>query len=234
MSEPVPDPSRGQGRRAEEVANWYFRLNGFLQIPGFVLHSEVPRQQISDADILGVRFPYSHELLHDVRMTDDRWILQNTSPGQVLFIVGEVKVGTCKVNGPWNEPNRGGMEKVIRRIGFAPDEMTQEIATSLYNQLYWQNDDFTVQYVAVGASRNHELSTRFRKLKQLLWSEIAAFLFERFTGFGPIKGVPTQWPVFGREFARAVERSRIQHVQGAESFVERYIESGIQGLRDQQ
>jgi hypothetical protein len=231
MSEHVPEPSTGQGRRAEEVANWYFRLNGFLQIPGFVLHSEVRRQQISDADILGVRFPFSHETLHEVRMTDDRWISQSTLPGQVLFVIGEVKVGKCGVNGPWTDRTRGGMEKVIRRIGFAPDEMTQAIADSLYNQLVWQNDDFAVQYVAIGASSNHELSTRFRKLKQLVWPEIAAFLFERFGGFGPIKGVPTQWPRFGKEFARAVERREIRHVNDASDFVQQYIENGPQGLK---
>lgn len=28
------------GRRAEEVAQWYFRLNGFLMIPSFVLHPD--------------------------------------------------------------------------------------------------------------------------------------------------------------------------------------------------
>ena len=26
------------GTRAEEVASWYFRLNGFLSLPGFVVH----------------------------------------------------------------------------------------------------------------------------------------------------------------------------------------------------
>ena len=29
---------RDRGERAESVAAWYFRLNGFLSIPGFVVH----------------------------------------------------------------------------------------------------------------------------------------------------------------------------------------------------
>lgn len=28
------------GNRAEEVADWYFRLNGFLLTPGFVVHPD--------------------------------------------------------------------------------------------------------------------------------------------------------------------------------------------------
>jgi hypothetical protein len=231
MSEQVPEPSRDQGQRAEDVANWYFRLNGFLQIPGYVLHSDVSRQQITDADVLGVRFPYSQITLREIRMTDDRWITQITALGRVLFVIGEVKVATCRVNGPWTDRSRLGMEKVIRRIGFAPDEMTSDITECLYNDLFWQNDDFAVQYVAVGAATNHDLSRRYRKLKQLTWSDIAAFLFERFTGFGQIKGVPTQWPRFGKDFARAIERSEIRHASDATDFVQRYIELGPQGLR---
>jgi hypothetical protein len=231
MSKSSRDPSLLQGRRAEEVANWYFRLNGFLQIPGFILHSDVPRQQITDADVLGVRFPYSCEMLNGVRMIDDRWLSQVTLPNQVLFVIGEVKVSTCKINGPWTDPTRGGMEKVIRRIGFASDAMTRAIADSLYQQLFWQNDDYAVQYVAIGTTSNHELTHRFRKLKQLLWPDIAAFLFERFNGFGPIKGVPPQWPLFGRAFARAFERKYIEHLQQAHSFIQQYIELGDSALR---
>jgi hypothetical protein len=223
---PQGDPSQGQGRRAEEVASWYFRLNGFLQIPGFVLHSDQARRAITDADLLGVRFPYSQEFLRGIRMTDDRWLSETTSPGQTLFVIAEVKTSLCHVNGPWTNRQLGGMEKVIRRIGFAREEMIQAIADSLYNTLHWQNDDFIVQYVAMGDRTNHELTTRYRKLKQLTWPDVASFIHERFSSFGDVKGGHSQWPTFGREFARAVQRGRIPHLNDAAAFVSRYIESG--------
>ncbi len=218
--------SERQGRSAEEVANWYFRLNGFLQIPAFVLHSDMPRQAITDADLLGVRFPYSRETLRGIGMADDRWIIAAMRPGQTLFVIAEVKTGTCKVNGPWADCDRGGMEKVIRRIGFAPEDMTAEIAKSLYDTLHWQNDDFLVQYVAIGKAPNHDLRTRFPKLKQLIWSEIAGFLFERFRDFGQLKGSHPQWPQFGRQFARAQLNGDLQHIDQASLFVQEYIEIG--------
>ena len=116
---------------------------------------------------------------------------------------------------------------VIRRIGFAPEDMTSDIATSLYNTLHWQNDDFLVQYVAVGKSPNHELTKRYSKLKQLPWSEVSGFMFERFRGFGQLKGTHPQWPEFGQQFAHALLHGRLQHIEDATPFVLDYIEKGI-------
>ena len=31
---------RERGKRAEEVTEWYFRLNGFFLIPGFIVHPD--------------------------------------------------------------------------------------------------------------------------------------------------------------------------------------------------
>ncbi len=45
----------------EKVAYWYFRLNGFLQIENFVIHSKRRSSQRTDADLLAVRFPYRAE-----------------------------------------------------------------------------------------------------------------------------------------------------------------------------
>lgn len=217
------DTSNERGQRAEEVANWYFRLNGFLQIPGFVLHSDEARRQISDADIVGVRFPYSGESLRGIRMIDDRWVQQLSSPRKILFVIAEVKAKGCKLNGSWTNDMQGGMERVIDRIGFAPEAMTAEIAKSMYDTLNWENSDFCMQYVTIGSQKNHDLR-RFPKLVQLTWEDIAAFLFERFHGFGAIKGVHNQWPPFGQHFAR--EFYHIAHAGDALTCVSEYINSG--------
>jgi hypothetical protein len=53
---------RGRGDRAEDVAHWYFRLNGFLSIPGFVVHPDVSRDYpLTEADLIGVRFSHSRK-----------------------------------------------------------------------------------------------------------------------------------------------------------------------------
>jgi hypothetical protein len=51
-----------RGERAEDIASWYFRLNGFLSIPGFVIHpDECRRHPRTEADLMGGRFPHSTE-----------------------------------------------------------------------------------------------------------------------------------------------------------------------------
>ena len=37
------DAAIKKGQRAEEIAEKYFRLNGFFLIPGFVVHPDAPR-----------------------------------------------------------------------------------------------------------------------------------------------------------------------------------------------
>lgn len=61
------------GDRSEQVANWYFRLNGFMTIPGFVVHPDLREwetPQRTEADIIGVRLPFSCEYA-DKKMKDD-------------------------------------------------------------------------------------------------------------------------------------------------------------------
>jgi hypothetical protein len=60
------------GDRSEQVANWYFRLNGFLSIPGFVLHPDKrQRFPLTEADLMGVRFANSVEEIDGRKMVDD-------------------------------------------------------------------------------------------------------------------------------------------------------------------
>ena len=39
------------GQRAEEVASWYFRLNGFLSLPGFVVHLDQDKAEFGEDGI---------------------------------------------------------------------------------------------------------------------------------------------------------------------------------------
>jgi hypothetical protein len=78
-----------RGRRAEEVANWYFRLNGFLSIPGFILHPDrVQRYPETEADLIAVRFPYSAEILGGRSMIDVEILLQiDMTKTRVVFVL---------------------------------------------------------------------------------------------------------------------------------------------------
>ena len=56
------EKDKERGDRAEEVAEWYLRLNGFFLIPGFIVHPDKRRNTPrTEADFLGIRLKYSSE-----------------------------------------------------------------------------------------------------------------------------------------------------------------------------
>lgn len=221
--------NKKRAERAEIVASWYFRLNGFLSIPGFIVHPDKrqghPR---TEADLIGVRFPYSAEEIAGRRMTDDALLLNLASHNRTLFVLIEVKVDLCKVNGPWSRQAEGNMQRVIRRLGFT-EKGVNDVADEMYKTLRWDDNKFALQYVTIGARRNPTLQKNFKGLVQITWSEIAVFLFARFRDFPeklPDTGRPVhaQWPDFGRSYGGAF--SGLRSEKDSLSAVLRYIETG--------
>ena len=51
--------------QSEQLGYWFLRLNGFLSTVNFVVHPGVGRNQGTDVDILGVRFPWRAEVIED-------------------------------------------------------------------------------------------------------------------------------------------------------------------------
>ena len=226
MTPPTQDPSHDKGERAEEVASWYFRLNGFLAIPGFVVHGEVPGRQITEADLLGVRFAHTVERLSGIKMTDERWMQELCDEGHTLVVIVEVKASNCSVNRRWSERSAGAMERAIRRLGFARPDEAETIANAMYDRLHWKGSRYVLQFVSIGSRCNGTNRERYPDLVQLTWDDIAAFLWERFSAFGKKKGVPGQWPEFGHLFAKAVLHKQIDGLGDSKEAIRQYIRDG--------
>jgi len=227
-----------RGKRAEEVASWYFRLNGFLTIPGFVVHpDQLRRFPRTEADLLGVRFPYSREFISDRQMNDDALLAGIDNSGhRTVFVLVEVKTDLCNINGPWSNRDEKNVHRVLRRLGFAEESLVNEIAESMYDTARWEDGATVLQYVCVGARKNDGKQRQFPNLVQINWSEVAEFLWARFAAF-PEKlpdGRPVheQWPDFGQEYGEWVNRMRYANAQPADtnvrslSAVSSYISSG--------
>ena len=239
--------SKRKGERAEDVARWYFRLNGFLSIPGFVVHLDKSRAHISrdgtprfartEADLMGVRFVGSREMINGRDMEDDSTLtaLATGRNMQALFILVEVKAGICKMNGPWTSRDSQNMQRVIRRLGFARDEReVEDIASAMYAAGRYQDDYYTLQYICVGAEKSAELETTFPKVMQIVWRDIGKFLAERFGAFPeklPDGHVHEQWPEFGRKFGEwfGSNRRADDVVNKASGAVERYVRDSSMG-----
>jgi len=221
---------RRRGVRAEHVSNWYFRLNGFLSIPGFVVHpDELRRFPMTEADLIAVRLPHSQEWIADRKMVDDPLLTCLASTTKTLFLLVEVKTDLCNINGPWSERASGNMQRVIRRLGFADPSRAEQIANDMYSHLRWEDDSTVLQYVAVGKRSNDGRQRTYPRLTQIVWDQIADFLFARFQQFPeklPSDGrtVHGQWPDFGKAFGQKFRKMNEQ--KDAREFVWKYIDQG--------
>jgi hypothetical protein len=237
------------GQRAEEVAAWYFRLNGFLSLPGFVVHldqdkaeigiDEVPRYQRTEADLIGVRFVDSKEIINAFRnsrpMIDDPKLTnlcKKSQTKQALFVLVEVKAGLCKMNGPWTNRSKKNMQRIVRRLGFALDEsQIDRIADQMYSTGRYEDDYYVLQYICIGNEKNLEISHLYRSVVQIDWYEIGEFLIDRFRSFPektPDGQIHEQWPEFGKRFGQYIAskfRSGDQQVVRPE-IIFHYIRAG--------
>ena len=235
---------RDRGERAENVAAWYFRLNGFLSIPGFVVHRDdreayipsdgIPRIARTEADFMGVRFANSQEKVGGRLMEDDAKLLHLVGAGSAslaLFVLVEVKAGLCRMNGPWTNHKAKNMERVVRRLGFATNErQIEDVADAMYRNGRWQDDAYVLQYICVGGQKPPDLIT-FSQLLQIDWDDIADFLLRRFQSFPeklPSGYIHEQWPDFGRKYSLWFTRNRRggKTAQDSIQAVREYIATG--------
>lgn len=233
-----------RGRRAEDVASWFFRLNGFLAIPGFIVHLDSasshqgedgePRIARTEADLMAVRFPFSREVVGSREMRDAQELTRLQSGDnerKPLFVLVEVKASLCKMNGPWTNRQAANMQRVLRRLGFTRDErIIHSAAAALYEHARWEGGSVLVQYICVGGQKSSELATMYDQLIQIDWRQIGEFMFERFSSHPektPSGLVHDQWPKFGREFGRWFVGGGKQRGQmEAGRAVERYVRDG--------
>jgi len=221
---------RLRAERTEDVASWYFRLNGFLSIPGFIVHPDVVRRHpMTEADLIAVRFPHSTEVIANRHMTDDTRLTALATSSQVLFLLVEVKTDLCRINGPWSDEEAGNMQRVVRRLGFSDERAIQGIAAAMYKDLRWEDDKYVLQYTTIGKRKNDGLQRQYPRLVQVIWPEISDFLFKRFKAFpqklpSDARLVHEQWPTFGRFYGR--EARRIPSSEESRKVVLQYIDQG--------
>ena len=234
---PNSDPRRACGSRAEEVASWYFRVNGFMVCEGFVVHPPEMRYgpaQRTEADLYGIRFPHSVERVGRDELMDDgeRAHLDLFRCDRPLFILVEVKAGQAAINGPWSRRDERNMETVIGRMGFLTPSEVPMAADAMYDHMRYTADAGDLRYVTVSTSRSQDLQTQYPSLTQIVFDDIAEFLFFRFKRH-PMKisrergYVHGQWPRFARMLGQAIcQDNRVSDRSSARQAVQAYISQG--------
>lgn len=196
----------------EDLAYWFFRLNGCLCLKNFLVHHERIGIDGTEIDILATRFPYRRELsFSDKPMEDHSLFLPKT---KIDLIIAEVTRSTCKLNGPWTNPSLQNMDRVLHIIGAFPESTHKKIVESLYTIKYYENDKYRCRIFSIGQFRND--SDEFQGVTQITWEEILEFIFERFVQYRKYKTSHNQWDDTGKLLFELAD----QHKQCQEHFTQ--------------
>ena len=195
--------------RAERLAYWYFRLNGFLTIENFILHDEARQQQRTEIDLVAFRFPHRREAL--CRYDDgEEWMEDSPSFAEKVTPFGafvEVTVGRCKINGPWTDQGKGNLPRALRAFGVVPECQIRTIADKLYKNGRFCSNIIELALVSLGSEINPDLKLKMGGVLQIRWQEVKDFIFKRFAQYERIKREHPQWDADGHLLWASFEHS---------------------------
>lgn len=198
---PLPENQRNCMLAPERVAYWYFRLNGFLQIENFVIHPKLYGGQRTDADLIGVRFPFRAERLIDDPtdlMQDDADRLQLLAD-RTDIVIAEIKTGRCALNGPWTNEEHQNIHRVLAAIGSLPTQVVDEAANALYATASFDQPNYTrIRLILVGREPDGDIAQRYAGITQITWVEVLSFIWQRFHRYSRQKSQVDQWDRVGR------------------------------------
>jgi hypothetical protein len=181
--------------KAEDLAYWFFRLNGFLLLNNFVIHAERKGTTGTDVDILGVRFPYRAELFEDP-MADYAEFKRITKRPYVAIV--EVKRGMCDLNGPWTDPDKFIFNRLLHAVGIVPFEEINNVSDHLLSDGCSINIHCYVSLVCLGEFENKKISSKYPLVRQILWVDVKTFIYERFKNYQKQKSWHQTWDINGQ------------------------------------
>ena len=196
--------------KTEQVAYWFFRLNGCMNIVNFLVHHERRRREGTDVDILAVRFPHRQELAMSNEPMRDHPVFD--SDGRIDVIIAEVKTGLCRLNGPWVDPDKQNIHRVLYAVGAFDGDQVPAVAEALYEHQFYADDQFRVRLFTLGREMNLELSSQ---VVQLTWEDVLTFIYERLKKYRHVKSQHNQWNWYGKRLY-----GKMRKHSSAEDFVQ--------------
>lgn len=181
---------------SEKVAYWFFRLNGCFTFENFIVHPDTKGGQQTDADLIALRFMHRSELKTSGEPMQDHSLF-NPQQRQISVFLVEVKTTECAINGPWKKRERRNLHRVLYAMGLLPVEKVEEAAHELYHTLKYEDEQMTIQFVAVG--REKQQKGTVKNAKQITWDEILRWIYERFNQYKDQKADHDQWEESGKK-----------------------------------
>jgi hypothetical protein len=144
------------------------------------------------------------------------------SDGKIDIIFAEVKHGLCRLNGPWTNPEDENMQRVLYAVGAFDLSRVVVVAQTLYHQGIYQDDIYRVRLFAVGDRKNNAI---LPNAVQLVWDEILAFIFDRFTRYHAQKAHHGQWDSTGRQLYALASRTQEEFIETVRASMQTHVNS---------
>ena len=130
----------------EELAYWYLRLNGFFLIDDFVLHSaDLESSQSADADVIGIRNPFTVEM---IGMHEDEDIclnllrLEPAIKTKTVVVISEIK--TSPQRQPILLEREDRLKYIVKRTGLFESKVIDEVSNHLFENNFYSNEKITI------------------------------------------------------------------------------------------
>lgn len=197
---------------AEKVAYWYFRLNGCFTIPNFIVHPDTGGDSArTEADLLAVRFPYRREGPLDRQYGRGDNSFEDCSEvlsELPLLIIAEVTLGPLKLNGPWTDPDRRNLHRVLRAIGMHPPDEVEAVASALYERRHYEGSSSEVRLFGIGNSGEDQFKQEHAGAVPILWDDALRFIHARFVQHRRQKSDHQYWDHWGRMLYKLAANNR--------------------------
>jgi len=198
----------------EELGYWYLRLNGFLSIPNFVVHPDRAGNQLTDVDVIGVRFPFRSELLENPMIDDDPFTREKQRP---FVVIAEMKSGLCQLNRPIRDGNRDVLHRILSSVGMLEHHEIEGAIAGLQETGCYYSDRYDVRFLALGEQVNEDLRESHPDALQITWYQVLTFIYQRFQSYRGLKWDHPQWDRAGRFLWEAA--AQLHDVQEFRAFV---------------
>uniref|UniRef100_A0A7V2ZHB1 Uncharacterized protein n=1 Tax=Ignavibacterium album TaxID=591197 RepID=A0A7V2ZHB1_9BACT len=136
---------------------------------------------------------------------DDPFVRFKDKP---YIIIAEVKRSLCSLNGPWTEPEKENLQRVLQAIGTFPEDQVETVAKSIYTSGMFSNTAYYVTLACFGETRNSDISKNFPNIPQILWDKVLTFIYKRFRTYRDQKSSHGQWDEAGRNLWNCVWQNR--------------------------
>jgi hypothetical protein len=167
----------------EELAQLYFRLNGFFTVPNYILHG--PTGQKGEVDVLALRLAHKLEKVGGLPLRDDPKL--ELRPEGLEMILAEVKRTEGEFNKSWKQ--KSTMEYVLRFAGFFEDEeCLAQVSSRLAQGETYEDKRIRIRRMLCTGAETIIEDADHRKLRGML-----AFIVDRFGEHEDPKADHEQW-----------------------------------------